>query len=496
MTNPGNLLSVDIQVNLDHIGHKLGFPSDLVVKEFKLGSIHSCAILCIDGLVNRDLINGQILKSLLISLEDSNRIVPAEGDAFISFMRLELLPLHSIMEVSGMGDVLNAILSGDTALLIHGSSKALVIGTKGWKSRGVDEPETEALIRGPREGFTEDICTTTSLIRRRLPDPNLRFDAYKIGKRIPKEVIVAYIEDIVNPKLVDEVKRRLGTINRDDMEGSGFIEQWIMDNVMSPFPQVLNTERPDKVAAALLEGRVAILVDGTPFQLILPITLVASFHSPEDMYQNWMISSVIRLLRLTAAFIATFLPGLYIALTEFHHGMLPSKLAFSIAGAREGVPFPAVVEAFMMEGTLELLREAGIRLPKPIGQTIGIVGGLVIGEAAVTAGIVSPIMVIIVAITAIASFTLPAYSFAISLRMLRFAIMLAAGLFGIYGIVLAYIMINIHLVNLQSFGVPYSTPIAPMFVKDWKELLMRAPVELLDSRPEMVKPQDKKRTKT
>ncbi|WP_051621209.1 spore germination protein [Paenibacillus sp. UNC451MF] len=497
MTNPeknATKLSVDLNVNINHIENILGFPSDLIIKEFKVGGSHSCAIVCIDGLVNRDLISEQILKSMLIDLGESNKIIPVKGDEFVSFMRSELLPMHAMVEVFMMNEVLSAVLSGDTVLLIHGSSKALVIGTKGWKSRGIEEPQTEALIRGPRDGFTEDICTTTSLIRRRLPDPNLRFDTYKIGERIPKEVIVAYIEGIVNPKLVDEVKRRLVSIKRDDTDGSGFIEQWIMDNFMSPFPQILNTERPDKVSTALLQGRVAVLVDGTPFQLIMPISFVSSFHSPEDLYQNWMISSLIRFLRIAAAFMTTFLPALYIALTEFHHGMLPSKLAFSIAGAREGVPFPAVVEAFMMEGTLELLREAGIRLPKPIGQTIGIVGGLVIGEAAVSAGIVSPIMVIVVAITAISSFTLPTYSFAISLRMIRFAVMLAAGIFGIYGIVLAYIIISIHIVNLKSFGLPYSTPVAPMFIKDWKQVLMRVPVTQLDNRLEMLETQDKKRT--
>lgn len=486
-------LSVDLKANIDFIQHTTGFPTDLICREFKIGANHSGAIVCIDGLVNRDLVNELILKSMLINLDESHKTVPAHGDELVAFMRTDLLPLHALTEVSKMNDMLSAILTGDTALFIHGSSKGLVIGTKGWKSRGVEEPQTEALIRGPRDGFTEDICTTTSLIRRKLPDPNLRLDSYKIGERIQKEVIVAYIDGIVNPRLVEEVKRRLVTIKRDDTDGSGFIEQWIMDNFLSPFPQIVNTERPDKVSTALLQGRVAVLVDGTPFQLIMPATLLSSFHSPEDLYQNWMISSIIRMLRITAAFMTTFLPALYIALTEFHHGMLPSKLAFSIAGAREGVPFPAVVEAFMMEGTLELLREAGIRLPKPIGQTIGIVGGLVIGEAAVSAGIVSPIMVIVVAITAISSFTLPTYSFAISFRMIRFAVMLVAGLFGIYGIVLAFIMLSIHIVNLKSFGMPYSAPLSPMFVKDWKQLLIRGPVTELNSRPEMLEPTDKNR---
>jgi len=487
-------MSTELGINVREIQNILGTPGDLAIKEFKIRSGHPCALLCIDGLVNKDIINEQILKSILVSFPESSSHMPPHGDEIISYMKQELLPLQDMKVSLTREEVLDALLSGDTALIINGSDKALIIGTKGWKSRGIEEPQTEALIRGPREGFTEDIRTTTSLIRRRLPDPNLRLDSYTIGKRVKKEVIVAYIDGIVNPRIVEEVKRRIVTIERDDVDGSGFIEQWISDNSLSPFPQILNTERPDKVANSLLQGRVAVLVDGTPFQLIMPISFISSFLSPEDIYQHWFVSSIIRLLRMVAAFIATFLPSFYIALTEFHHGMLPSKLAFSIAGAREGVPFPAVVEAFMMEATLELLREAGIRLPKPIGQTIGIVGGLVIGEAAVSAGIVSPIMVIFVAITAIASFTLPAYSFAISLRIIRFAIMLAAGMFGIYGIVLAFIMISIHLVNLKSFGMPYSVPIAPMFLRDWKQYVVRAPVVQMDERPEMLEPQDKNRT--
>lgn len=273
----------------------------------------------------------------------------------------------------------------------------------------------------------------------------------KWAKGPKKDLIVCYVEGIVHPDLVKEVKRRLSSIDIDEAPESGFIEQWIEGSFLSPFPQVLHTERPDKVAAALLGGRIAILLDGTPFVLMAPATMATHFQSPEDYYERWMIGTLLRILRYIGAFIATFLPALYIALVSYHPGMIPSKLAFSIAGTREGVPFPAVVEAFIMETTIELLREAGVRLPKPIGQTIGIVGGLVIGEAAVSAGIVSPIMVIVVALTAISSFALPSYTFAISIRILRFFVMLAAALFGLYGIIVFYIMINIHIVNLKSF---------------------------------------------
>jgi len=271
------------------------------------------------------------------------------------------------------------------------------------------------------------------------------------------------------------------------------IEQWIQDSFLSPFPQVQHTERPDKVSAALIQGRVAILIDGTPFVLVAPAGFTAVFQSPEDYNERFLIGSLIRLLRYFAAFISLFLPAIYIALVEYHQGMIPSNLAFSIAGNREGVPFPAVVEAFIMELTMEVLREAGLRLPKPIGQTVGIVGGLVIGEAAVAAGVVGPIMVIVVAITAISSFSLPSYSFAISLRILRFIVMLMASFLGLYGIILAFIAICVHLVNMRTFGMPYLAPISPVFSEDLKDSFFLAPSTMMEQRPNMLLPEDKQR---
>lgn len=405
----------------------------------------------------------------------------------------EQLALQDMRRSSDWADIMQTILSGDAVLFVEEMEDTVLIGSKGWKSRAIEEPQTESLIRGPRDGFTEDIRTNTTLIRRRIRDPHLRFDSYCIGRRSRKDLIVAYIEGIVNPMLVEEVKRRISTIDMDDPEGSGFVEQWIQDHYWSPFPQILNTERPDKVAGALMQGKVAVIVDGTPFQLIMPVTLSSFIQSPEDYYQNWILASLLRMLRVFAVFVALFLPGMYIAILEYHHGMLPSKLAFSVAGTREGVPFPAVVETFLMEATLELLREAGVRLPKSIGQTIGVVGGLVIGEAAVTAGIVSPVMVVVVAVTAIASFAIPSYGFAISIRLMRFLIMIAGSIFGLYGIVLALIISCIHLVNLRSFGIPYTAPLAPLRLSDWRDLIYRLPVIRLSHRPEILETMDTKR---
>ncbi len=487
-------MSTGVNDNIQCIQQLLGSPTDLISRTFHIGSKrHLCAIVCIAGLVDKNIINDQLLKNMLLNIPESSIRLPDSAEELITLLQTDILSIHNISRINTMYDVVLAVLGGDTALFVDGTDQVLIISSKGWKSRAIEEPQSEALIRGPRDGFTEDIRTNTVLIRRRLRDPNLRFHSERIGRRAQKEVIITYIEGIVHPDLVKEVKRRMKTIDMDDSEGAGYIEQWIADSFLSPFPLILNTERPDKVSTALLQGKVAILVDGTPFSLILPITLVSAFQSPEDYYSHWLISTLIRILRMIAAFISTFLPALYIALVEYHHGMIPSKLAFSIAGTREGVPFPAVVEAIMMEVTLEILREAGIRLPKPIGQTIGIVGGLVIGEAAVAAGIVSPIMVIVVSLTAITSFVLPTYSFSMAFRIIRFLVMIAAAFLGLYGVIFAYIMINIHIVNLKSFGIPYSSPFAPNFMNDWKDMILRAPVTMLDKRPQMLQPVDKER---
>ena len=447
-------------------------------------------MICIDGLVDTNLVNDKIIKNIQIEMPSANKPVVSSGEAIVKELESGVLSSGEVNKTDSLDDVVLAILSGDTCLFIDGTDEVLIIGSKGWRSVGIEEPVTEALIRGPRDGFTEDLRTNTALIRRRVRDPNLRFETYKVGRRSKKDLVVIYVEGIVHPDIVKEVNRRLKTIDIDEVPESGYIEQWIEDSFLSPFPQLQTTERPDKVSSAVIEGRVGIVLDGSPFALIVPTTLVSLLQSPEDYYERWQIGTLLRLLRFFAAFVSLFLPALYIALVSYHPERFPTKLIASIAASREGVPFPAVIEALIMETTIELLREAGVRLPKPIGQTIGIVGGLVIGEAAVSAGIVSPIMVIVVAVTAISSFALPHYSVAISLRILRFTVMLAAGFFGLFGIIMVYIMINIHLANLKSFGVPYTSPFAPMFTSDMKDVLFRAPLTMMGKRAKYLQTRD------
>ncbi|TCP20303.1 spore germination protein [Scopulibacillus darangshiensis] len=487
-------LNTNLDDNIENIKKLLDDPNDLVTRTFSIGHTkYTCAVAYIDGLTNTTLINQMIIRNVQAEVESPETKVSEAGAPLLDRLYNEWLSVGGVKKAYSLDDVSLAILSGNTVILVGGTDQVIIIDTQGGPERAVEEPTTERLIRGPKVGFTENIRTNTVFIRKRIRDANLRFQSYKIGRRSKKTLIVTYIDGIVHPNLISEVNKRLKTIDLDDAAESGFIEQWIEDSFLTPFPQLEHTERPDKVAQALTDGKVAILLEGTPFALIAPITFSNMLHSPEDYYERWLFSTLIRFLRYLAAFIAVFLPALYIALLSYHPGLIPYKLAFFIAASREGVPFTAAVEAFMMEITMELLREAGFRVPQPIGQTIGIVGGIVIGQAAVAAGIVSPIMVIIVAITAISSFSLPAYGLAISFRILRFGFMLAAAIFGLYGIILAYIVVNIHIVNLKSFGVPYSTPFAPSFKGGWKDIVIRAPLTTLGKRPGYMKPKDKKR---
>ncbi|WP_240377578.1 spore germination protein [Bacillus piscicola] len=484
-------IASDVETNIKVVQERFGSPMDLVIRRITIGAHnHLCSLLYFDGLVDTELVRQNVIEKLQ---QTGSHQQASESALVVDYLYQEWGTVSDIKKVDTFADVLEELLNGQTIFFMAGIGQALAVDTKGGETRSIEEPVSETLVRGPREGFVENIGINIALLRRYVNDPNLRFKTYQAGERSRKNLIVAYVEGVVHPDIVAEVNRRLKTMDTDNALESGYVEGWIEDSFLSPFPQIMNTERPDKTAAALLQGKVAIVLDGTPFVLIAPMTLGSVFQSPEDFYERWTVGTLLRLIRYFAAFVSLFLPGLYIALVSYQQGLLPSKIAFSIAASREGVPFPVFFEAMMMVGTMELLREAGARLPKTIGQTIGIVGGLVIGEAAVQAGIVSPIMVIVTALTALGTFSIPTFSVAISFRLLRFAIMFAASFMGLYGVILAYIMINIHIVNLKTFGIPYATPFAPTIMRDWNDLVLRAPHTMMMRRPKYLQSKDSRR---
>lgn len=485
-----------LQHNLRVIRETIGHSPDVIFRQFQMGGCGwEMAVVYIDGLIDKTALQEQVVKPLMNhpALSELQADDQPTAEQIKQTVKNTVISLTGVQEADQVDPIIQAILSGSTALLLEGTNKILLLDTAGGENRSIDEPMSESVVRGPRDGFVESIRKNTVLIRRRIKDPSFTMVPYKVGRRSQTDILVLYIKGLANPELVDEVNRRIERIDIDDVLESGYIEQRIEDNYLSLFPLVQNTERPDRIVAALMEGRVAILVDGTPFALIVPVTFSMLMVSPEDYYERWLTGSLIRLMRYCGAFIALFLPSIYIALISFNHGLIPTKLVISIAAGREGVPFPSLLEALVMEVTLEVLREAGVRLPKPVGQSVSIVGGLVVGQSAVQAGIVSPIMVIVVSLTAIASFALPQYGAGIAIRILRFVSMIFAAIFGVYGIILFFILVTVHAVKLKSFGVPYLAPFAPYYPADWKDTLVRFPLRFMKERPKINKPQTPKR---
>ncbi|GAB6085621.1 spore germination protein [Alkaliphilus crotonatoxidans] len=487
----------EINKNLDLIKALLKDCDDIIYRELEVGQDHGlkAALIYIDGMSDKMLLNEFVLNNLMTTV----RMTPPEAEAIKVHMANQLksqaLAVSEMKEVETIDDAITNLLSGEALLLLDNYDKIIIIAAKGWAARSVTEPVTEGVIRGPRDGFTETLRVNTALLRRRIRDTRLKVKAMQVGLRSKTDVAVFYIEDIVNQKVLDEVLNRLEKIDLDSILDSGYIEQFIEDSWASPFPQIRNTERPDVAAASLLEGKVVLIVDNSPFALVLPASINSMLQSPEDYYERWNIATAVRLLRYFAAIISLLLPALYVSVSTFHPQMIPSQLALALAGSRQGVPFPAIVEALIMETTIELLREAGVRLPGPIGATIGIVGGLVIGQSAVEAGIVSPLMVIVVAITAIASFAVPSYNLAIGFRLLRFAFIFSAGFLGLYGVTLSMLILLIHLCGLKSFGIPYLYPYVTYIdnIEDMKDTFIRFPWISMNDRPHTVNEKQRNR---
>ncbi|XEC96288.1 spore germination protein [Paenibacillus tarimensis] len=428
--------------------------------------------------------SGGMDKSLLEPLTKHKDDFEYESPSqFIEQLKNESLAVAQATIVSKLGETAQLIAEGHTILMVDSSMEAIAVKlVNNQFNRQLEEPATEALIRGPHIGFIENIDMNIALIRKRVRIPHLKMEMLSAGKVTKTPVAMAYIEHLASPSVIEEMRKRLLKIDVDIILESGHIEELISDNPFSPFPTMQMSERPDTVAALLLDGKVAVLVDGTPMALVAPSTFWQGFQTVEDYYTSYIFGTLIRWLRYLFAFLALLLPSIYIAITTFHPEMIPTSLVLSIAASREIAPFPALVETLMMEVAFEGLREAGVRLPRPVGQTISIVGALVIGEAAVMAGIISAPIVIIVSLTGIASFLIPKINMSQAIRLSRFPMMLLAGSFGLYGIGAGIIALLIHLVNLRSFGVPYMFPVAPFHASGIWDVLLRAPWKMLNKR--------------
>lgn len=474
--------SQELEKNLDTLKGIIGSSSDIIIRKFTFGTKKriQAALLFIDGLIDRTLVNENIMKPLMFNL---HHIYDEAGEEIgdIHYIESTLLSVGEIEGTASINKAVNSFLSGDTILLLDDSKEVLIISLQGWKTRTIEEPKTESVVRGPHEGFTETLRINTALLRRKIKDTNFMLEPVQLGSRTKTDICIAYIKGLVNPNLIKEIRKRLNRINIDAILESGYIEQFIEDAPFSIFSTVANSEKPDKVAAKLLEGRAAIMVDGTPIVLTVPTVFIESFQSAEDYYSRPFFASLIRLLRFLGYSINIMAPALYVALSTFHQELIPTPLLLTMVAAHEGIPFPAVMEAGIMITAFEILREAGVRLPRPIGQAVSIVGALVIGESAVSAGLIGAPMVIVVAVTAVASFIVPAQTD--SGAIIRFILLILAAAMGGYGIAMGLFAIFIHMASLRSFGTPYLSPLAPLSTNGLKDTFVRAPLWTMLKRP-------------
>lgn len=464
-------LGTNLSVTLQTLRARLGNSGDIMIRALRSDAMPGVemAVAYIRAIVEEDTIHQNVIEPVM------GWSAPLEKSTWMETLRQRVISTGTTRLIQTVEDAVYAVLDGQCLVLTNGFGQAVAADTSGGEMRSVAEPNTQTVIRGPQYSFTENISTNVGLLRRIIRSTDFRMKTFMVGRKTRTTVGLLYMDQIADPKVVEEIGKRIKEIDIDGVMESNYIEEFISDQTFTPFPTMMNSERPDTVATSMLDGQVAILVDGTPFALIGPATFFHFFRSAEDNYQRFDISSFLRMLRYVAFLASMLLPSLFIAITTFHQEMLPTPLLISLAAQREGIPFPALVEALLMEFTFEILREAGVRMPRAIGPAISIVGALVLGQSAVQAGLVSPAMVIVVSFTAISNFVTPQITMASASRLIRFTLMLLAGILGIFGIMAGMLFLIIHMTGLRSFGVPYMAPFAPVNNKTWPDMLVRLP---------------------
>lgn len=476
------LVSENIKENIKAYQQIYKDCSDIKMREMMLGKKKNvrCFLAYIEVAVSNILMETTALGRLLSYLEQ------APGEEIIEILDKNALGIADVTPFETMEEAAQGMLTGDAILFVDGYPKALKISDKGYPNMGVTEADSEKVIRGSNEGFADSIKVNTALIRKRVRSTKVKVKEMRPGVRSHTNVNLVYMEDLAYPEIIAEVEKRLNRYEIDGVLDSGVLEQLAEEKWYSPFPQFQTTQRPDRAAMAILEGRVVVLSDNSPVALILPTDYNSFIKTSDDYYNRWEVATFGRILRYIASFFAMTFPGLYLAVTNFHTQVLPTTLLLSFQAARQGVPFPAVFEVLLMEISFELLREAGVRLPGAMGNTIGIVGGLIIGQAAVEANLVSPIVVIIVAFTALCSFAIPNEEFAFSFRILKFAFIAVCAWLGYFGFLISLLMVLIHLSHLTSFGIPYLMPfVGPELTgyEDQRDFLWRFPLRKITKRP-------------
>ena len=479
-------LSERFDSNLEQFQRMLGESPDITIRRFVFdsGPNIKAAVIFLETMADRDLIQENVLNPLKTGTAqiDMKELKPRQFTAFIQSELATVCDVKVEMGFQGAGE---SILAGDTVFIIDGHNEAFIFGTRKRIHRGIDMPETEVTIRGPRESFVEAIDTNISLLRRRISHPDLRLENYKAGKKTNTSISLLYLKGVVNEKIVAEIRTRLSRIQIDGILGAGYIEQLIGDAPFSPFSTVSYSERPDSVAGKILEGRVAILIDGTPEVLTVPSLLIESFQNPDDYNFNPYFATLIRWIRYIAFGISILGPAAYIALASYNQELIPTPLFINMAAGAAGTPYPVIVEVLIIGLLFEIFREAGVRLPRPFGQGISFVVALVLAQASVSMGLTGVTTVVVVSITAIASFVIP--NQANTSILIRLLMVILASFFGAYGILLGFLWVLAHLASLRSFGVPFLSPIAPFHSKGYQQdVILKTPLWASFFRPRVI----------
>ncbi|QHW29403.1 spore germination protein [Paenibacillus rhizovicinus] len=474
----GNIQS-SIEANELYLRTRLNHSSDIVFRSFRSKDGTLLLLVFLDGMTRQQPIEDTLLRSLIFEG------LPQGLDRITSLSEMivrEWLPLTQVLTVESVDELVHNILLGCAAILVDGEAIALVAQVQGYEKRAIQEPLKESTLRGSKEGFVEHLRTNTTLIRRRIVHEGLKMESFTIGTYTKTEVVLLYIKGKAAESLLTEVRERFRKIEADGIIDSAYLEEWLEDNSFSLFPQIQNTERPDIVVASLLDGKVALLTNGTPFALIMPITFWSGLQSADDYFERFIFVILNRLVRYILMFVSFALPALYVALSTFHPEMIPSNLMIGIATARESSPFPTVIEVFLMMFIFDGLQEAGVHLPNQLGPVVSIIGALVIGQAAVEAGIISTPIIIVISLTGIAAYTIPRYSATLAFRLIRYLMLFISGWLGFVGFAFGIIFMLIQLVKLESFGTPFFSPVAPFDGKRIRDIFIRYPFWIKNGR--------------
>ena len=471
--------------NIENLKSRLTDCPDLVLKSVILTNNKKGVFVFLKDIVDIDLLMRDMV----------NPILNMDGKELFKKEKFKNLPVSQLLFIDNIGSIITDVFSGCAVFMMDDMDIALSCTIDKYLTRSNEEPQTEKNIKGAHDGFIESLDSNISILRARIVNSKLKFKISKIGVVSNQRVAVGYIDGITNKEIVEKIMNKINSINIDGMIAIGTLEQYLSDFPYSPFPEFLNAERPDRVVAALLEGQLVVMLDGTPVTIIAPVSIFSFFTAVDDYSFDWSFSSFMRTIRIIAGFIALFFPAMYIAILSFHYEMIPLSILISVVESRTKVPFPPIVEAFIMEIVIELLRESAVRLPTYVGASVGVVGGIIIGQAAVQAGVVSNLMIIVVAVTAIASFAIPSHAMSSTFRVLRFVVMLSSAAFGIIGVIVSMVMIFSNLLVLKSLDQPYFQPLIPFKVKDMPNFIIRLPIKYQEKRSSLAKPQDKIRGK-